>query len=110
MSNPLKLVSGDNLPNVQVTMTDKATGVPVDISDPATLITVKMRALGSTAILATLPGTLVTNGLDGMFTFAFPGNALNVPAGQYEFEINLNFGGNVQRVYDVIRAQIRSGF
>lgn len=110
MSNPLKLVSGDNLPNVQVTMTDKATGLPVDISDPLTTITVKMRALGTAAILATLPGALVTNGTDGMFSFAFPGNSLSVPAGQYEFEINLNFNGNVQRVYDVIRAQIRAGF
>lgn len=110
MSTPLRLVSADNLPNVQATLTNQTTGKAIDISDPATVVTVRMRALNGTAILATVQGLPVNTGTDGIFSFGFPGNALDVPAGQYEFEVSVSFNGSVETVYDTIKAQIRTSF
>lgn len=110
MSDIIKLVSGDNLPNIQVTLTNKQTGLPIDLSPSNTVITVKMRTVGTTVVLATLNGTLVNTGTDGLFSFAFPGTALLVPAAQYEFEIDVSFNGAIETVYDLIRAQVRARF
>lgn len=111
MSNtPLRLVSGDNLPNVQATLTNQSTGKAIDISDPNTVVVVRMRALGTTLILATLQGTVVNTGTDGIFSFGFPGNSLVVPPGQYEFEVSVSFNGNLETVFDTIKAQIRTSF
>lgn len=107
---PIKLVSGDNLPNVQVTLTNETTGLPIDLSPANTLITVKMRALGTTTVLATLQGSLVNTGTDGLMQFGFPGSALNVPAGAYEFQISVSFNGNIETVYETLKAQIRTAF
>jgi hypothetical protein len=110
MSDIIKLVAGDNLPNIQVTLTNKSTGAAIDLSPIGTVITVKMRTVGTTAVLATLSGTPTNGGADGVFSFAFPGTALLVPAAQYEFEISVSFNGAVETVYDLIRAQVRARF
>lgn len=105
------LVAGDNLPAVQVLLTDKTTGLPLNMSAAGTTVTVKMRAAGTTTVLATIPGNFdATNGVDGIFTFAFAGNTLNVAPGLYEFEIVINWNGSEQTVFDILRARVRAAF
>lgn len=104
------LVAGDNLPAIKLLLTDEATGAPINMSAAGTTVTVKMRAAGTTTVLATAPGVFVTNGSDGLFTFAFAGNTLSVAPGYYEFEININWNGQIQRVFDILRAQVRAAF
>lgn len=107
---PIKLVTGDNLPNVQVALTNDTTGLPIDLSPANTLITVKMRALGSTTVIASLQGTIVNTGTDGLMEFGFPGSSLNVAPGAYEFQISVSFNGLIETVFDTLKAQIRQAF
>lgn len=108
---PIKLVTGDNLPNVQVALTDDTSGKAIDLSPANTLITVKMRALGSTTVIATLQGSIVNApGTDGLIEFGFPGSSLNVAPGAYEFQISVSFNGLIETVFDTLKAQIRQAF
>lgn len=108
---PIKLVTGDNLPNVEVALTDEFTGLPIDLSPANTVITVKMRQLGKTTILATLQGTVVNApGTDGIMEFGFPGSSLQVAPGSYEFQISVSFNGLVETVFETLKAQIRQAF
>lgn len=105
------LVAGDNLPAVQVLLTDEATGNPLNMSAAGTTVTVKMREAGTTNVIATIPGNFdATNGADGIFTFAFAGETLQVGPGIYEFEIIVNWNGSTQTVFDILRARVRAAF
>lgn len=110
MSTDLLLVAGDNLPAIQVLLTDQTTNKPLDMSPAGTTVSVKMREAGTTNVLSTIPGNFVTNGSDGLFTFAFAGNTLNVQPGLYEFEVIVNWNGSTQTVFDVLRARVRAAF
>lgn len=115
------LVAGDNLPNVQVALTNSVTGKPIDLSangngGTAATIVVKMREAGQTTILAQLPGNFITDvgdgtdGNNGIIQFMFAGSSLQVTAGVYEFEVDINFNGQIQTVFDILRARVRSRF
>lgn len=110
MNDVMKLVAGDNLPAVGVQLVHSFDNSPVDLSQIGTVITVKMRQYGKTAILATLQGLPLTTGTDGKMQFAFPGSALQVAPGMYEFEIAVSFNGSVETVFDTLKAQIRARF
>ncbi len=114
MSSTILLVEGDNLPNVQVTLTNTATGKPLDLSAATNgftpTLTAKMRQMGTTTVLAVIPVTFVNSGSDGLVEFAFAGNTLQVAAGMYEFEIDINWNGSIQTVFDTLRARVRQRF
>lgn len=108
MSDIIKLVQGDTLPTITVTLTDEFTGVAVDLTG-ATVV-VKFRAAGSTTLLTTLACTLV-GAAAGIFSFSFPSPALDVDPGLYEGEIQVTFsGGEIQSVYDVLKFRVREDF
>jgi hypothetical protein len=109
------LVAGDQLPNVQIALTNQLTGAPTDLSAAgnngvAATVAVKMRQAGTTTVLAELPGNFVNDGSDGLVAFMFVGTALQVGAGIYEFEVDINFNGLTQTVYDLLRARVRARF
>lgn len=110
MAEVIKLVANDNLPQIQITLTDDVTGNPIDLSDPLTVINVKFRAAGAATILATLPCTKKTTGIDGIVLFSFPGATLAVAAGAYEGEIEISFNGLIQTVYESLKFRVRSDF
>lgn len=110
MNDVIHLVSGDNLPNIGVQLTRSLDGGPVDLSQAGTVITVKMRQYGHTAILTQLQGFPINSGTDGKMQFGFPSNTLAVPAGLYEFEISVSFNGSIETVFDTLKAQIRARF
>lgn len=107
MSGVIKLVQGDNRPYIKLTMTN-ADGSPVNVAN-ATVV-VKFRAVNTTAVLSVLPCTPVGDGTDGVVLFNFPGNALDVAPGQYEGEIEIDFDGSYQTVYDVLDFVVRQQF
>lgn len=107
MSNQIRLVQGDNLPYIRVALKN-ADETPLDVSD-ATVV-VKFRAAGSTTTLSVIPCNFVTDGTDGFVVFNFPGTTLNVPAGAYEGEIEINFVGQIQTVYNLLKFLVREDF
>ena len=105
----IKLVQGDQRPYIQMTLTNPD-GSPVDVSNAGTFVTIKFRAAQSTTTLSTIPCLKVNGGADGVVSFNFPGTTLNVPPGQYEGEIEINFSGEYQTVYDVLNFVVRQQF
>lgn len=107
MSSRIRLVQGDNRPYIRLTLR-QADGVPMNLTD-ATVV-VYFRRAGEAAILATLPCTKVGGGATGEVSFNFPGNTLNVEPGAYEGEIEVNFDGEKQTVYEVLKFSVRAQF
>lgn len=107
MSSRIRLVQGDNRPYIRLTLR-QADGAAMNLTD-ATVV-VYFRAAGAPAILATLPCTKINGGAAGEVSFNFPGNTLNVEPGAYEGEIEVNFGGEKQTVYEVLKFSVRAQF
>lgn len=108
MADKIKLVKGDNRPYIKLTLTNPD-GNPVNVSG-STTVSVKFRAAGTTTVLTTLTCSKPNGGSDGVVVFNFPGATLNVEPGQYEGEVEIDFGGERQTVYDVLKFQVRADF
>lgn len=109
MSTKIKLVSGDTRPFIRITLTEKD-GKPINVSDVDTVVRVYFRAVGSTQILSTLICSKPNGGEDGVVLFNFPPGALNVEPGPYEGEIEIDFGGETQTVYQPLKFTVREQF
>lgn len=108
MSEKIKLVQGDTLPQIRATITDDETGLPINIAGATA--TMKFRAAGSTTLLDTLTG-VVTDGPNGVVVFSWNEETLDVPAGDYEGEIEfVMVSGGTQTVYDPIKFKVREDF
>ena len=109
MTEKIKLVQGDTRPQVQVTITDETTGEAVDITGATVLM--KFRKAGTTALLDTLTG-YVTDGANGIVVFVWNPTTLDVDAGDYEGEVEVEFdsGAGTQTVYDVLKFKVREDF
>ncbi len=110
MSEKIKLVQDDTRPALVCTITDEATGAPVNVTG-ATVV-MKFRAVGTTTLQATVPGA-VSDGAAGQVVFypaAAPAMLQGTP-GDYEGEIVITFpDGQVQTVYDVLKFKVRADF
>lgn len=109
MANEIKLVRGDNRPYIKITLTD-ADGAPIDLSAGTTSVSVRFRSVTSETILATLATTKLNGGTGGEVQFNFPGATLDVPAGNYEGEIEISFNGEKQTVYQPVKFVVREKF
>lgn len=111
MSDVIRLVQNDSKPDIVLTLTDEATGLPIDLSAFDTSIDVKFRAAGSSTLLSTISCTKFTTGVDGKVTFNFAGGVLDVDPGMYEGEIQITYGSNgTQTVFDVLKFRVRGEF
>lgn len=108
MADRIKLVQGDSLPIITLTLR-QSDGSPLDVSDPATLVRVYFRAAGTTEVLSELPCTKV-NGAQGVVSFGFFDGELDVDPGAYEGEVEVDFDGATQTVYEVLKFQVRAQF
>jgi len=106
----IKLVQGDNLPEVTLTLTDRQTGDPLDLSASTTVIVVKLRAASGTTVLSTLTCSKPNGGSDGVVKFYFPANTLDIPAGNYQGEIEINYNGQYLTVFDLLQFVLRAEF
>lgn len=117
----LKLVSGDTLPDLRLTVKDANTGAtgksydendsstwaPMDITDGSCKLYI--REVGSTTILKSLLG-IIQDGENGVVVFSFQGSPFE-SSGVYEGEVEVTFsGGGVQTLYDLIKFNVRDEF
>ncbi len=110
MADKIKLVQGDTFPIVRLTLTDPVTGSAINLSDSTTSIKVYFREAGTTTILATISCTKVNGGSTGQVQFNFSSGVLNVEPGAYEGEIEINFDGQTQTVYELLKFTVRKQF
>lgn len=104
----IKLVQGNNLPYIRLTLTDQATGSPINLSDGSVAVRVLFKAAGSDTVLSTITCEKVNGGATGIVRFNFANDELEVDPGMYEGEVELDFDGLIQTVYDVLKFGVRS--
>lgn len=109
MSN-IKLVQGDELPYVKLTLTDSSTGNAINLSDSGVTVRVYFRAAGDTTVLSTITCEKVDGGANGQVRFNFSNGVLDVEPGLYEGEVEIDFDGQFQTVYQVLKFNVRSQF
>lgn len=102
----IKLVRGDNRPYIRLRLKD-VDGNPIDLNDST--VRVYFRAAGTTTVLSTITCS-ITDATEGEVTFNFPGTTLNVEPGLYEGEVEVDFGPEVQTVYEVLKFNVRDQF
>ena len=107
MADVIRLVKGDELPIIQLTLTDDVANQVLDISAATTTVSVRFRKAGTTTLLNTIACTKSTDGTDGQVEFDFQGGVLDVDPGQYEGEIVVDFNGSSQTVYELLTFRVR---
>ena len=110
MADVIRLVKRNSKPDIIVTLTDDNTGSAIDLSAGTTSVTVKFRKQNTTTVLSTINTSKVGGGITGQIQFDFAGGVLNVDAGMYEGEVNIDFNGSIQTVYDLIKFRVRDNF
>lgn len=125
MTAKLKLVQGDTLPAVILSVVDKTTGDPLDLSLATCLL--KVRAVGSDElkdeiVCGKLPGWVNPDGElieDAPYDVAGAGGRLIAywnddsldTAGEFEGEVECTFPDDkIQTVYEVIKFTVRPQF
>ena len=110
MADVIKVVKGDELPIITLTLTDDVANTPLDLSNVNTTVSVKFRAVNTTTVLSTIACSKLNNGTDGKVTFNFTGGVLDVDEGMYEGEIIVNYNGSLHTVYDLLKFRVRGSF
>lgn len=110
MADTIKLVQGDELPQITLTLRDDVGNAALDLSAATTTVTIKFKLKGGTTTLSTITTTKLTDGSDGKVYFDFSGGVLDVDPGEYEGEIVIDFNGSVQTVYDTLNFRVRDNF
>ena len=121
--NTIRLVSGDTLPEINITLKDSNTAAPgatLDPSDPATwaimdlstALSVKMnfRKIGDTTIHETITCSVVGDGSAGNVIMRWTATSLADISGDYEGEIVVNYTGDKVTVADLLKFDVRAGF
>jgi hypothetical protein len=104
MADKIKLVQGDNLPYIKLSLKNP-NETALDVSD--CVVRVYFRAKGQPTILSTFICTKPNGGADGVVVF---NPTLNVEPGYYEGEVEIEFGGLKQTVYETLQFQVRAQF
>lgn len=120
----IRLVSGNTLPELNITLRDSntaASGQTLDATDPTTweiinltsvaTVVMKFRKIGSTVLKATLPCTIVTPAINGNVIMQWTSASLDGIVGEYEGEILITYNnGKIISVRDLLKFDIRAGF
>lgn len=107
MADIIKLVKGDELPQITLTLTDDVSGSAVDLSASTTSVSIKFKLRGTSTTLSTINTSKLTDGSDGKVYFNFAGGVLDVDPGEYEGEIVIDFNNSLQTVYDTLNFRVR---
>jgi hypothetical protein len=120
-SETIKLVVGDTLPELVVTLKDSntaASGKTLDVEDSSTWAPINLtsgsvkliiRKVGETNLTATITMTL-TDASNGVATCVFPSGTWTA-AGTYEGEVEFtNSSSKVQTVQDLVKFVVRDDF
>ena len=110
MSTRIKLVQGDNLPYIKLTLTEPSTGAAINVSESDVVVRVYFRAADTDEVLSTITCEKVNGGATGQVRFHFPDGVLDVEPGLYEGEVEIDFDGQKQTIYDTLKFNVRSQF
>jgi hypothetical protein len=119
----INLVSGDDKPELNFTIKDSntaASGATLDEDDSDTWAPIDItnqtirfifRALGGDSILDTIICSKTSPYTDGKFFMQWNATTLDVDAGTYEAEIEMeDSSGNKQTVFDKLKFKVRDDF
>jgi hypothetical protein len=109
MSSVINLVQGDNRPFVTLSLTDDA-GSAIDLSDTTTTVRIYFRSVQSKEVLTIISTTKVNDGVTGKVIFNFPGDTLEVKPGHYFGDVEIDFDGEVQTVFEPLQFHVREKF
>jgi hypothetical protein len=125
MSTRIKLVQGDTRPAVVISLKDQ---YGTAISCAGSTVRLYFKRAGSSSVLTTITGVLLTGYLNedgtiniaepynvpgggGRVSFSWPVGALDVPAGDYQGEVEITFSdGGIHTVFDVLKFKVRADF
>lgn len=93
-----------------LTMTNSVSGQPLDLSSASTVVRLYFRAAGQEQVLSTIVCSKVGTGATGQVQFSFPGETLNVAPGAYEAEVEVDYDGQKQTVYETLKFSVRQQF
>lgn len=82
MTDQIKLVQGDDLPYINISLTDSVTGAPINLSDSSIVVRVFFKSVLKKTVLATIVCEK-TDPVLGKVRFNFSGGVLNVSPGTY---------------------------
>lgn len=118
----IKLVRGDTLPQLTITLKDSntaATGATLDANDPTTwapinltgaTVLVKIKQVGSSAVKEELPAYTFGDPADGIVFMGWTSTALDT-AGEFTGEIEITYsGGGVLTVYKQLSFVVREDY
>ena len=107
VNDRIGLVQGDDLPFIRLQFSDGQTGAPLNLSDPEVVVHVHFRGHRQSAIRFSAVCEKVDGGTQGVVRFNFANGLLDVPPGLYEAEVEIDFEGQKQTIYDPIRFVVR---
>ena len=105
------LVQGDDAPQIRVVLTRENTGLAIDVSDAT--VTLKFRKKGTGTVLSTLTSIAPSEEkIDGVAIFNWGATDLDVPAGNYEGEIEVHFTLEdvTETIYETLDFVVREDF
>jgi hypothetical protein len=108
MAEKIRLVQGDTYPQVKVTLTEENSGQAIDLTGAT--VTLHFRAVGGTTALFSRNGYVnPETAINGEAIFQWQAGDLNVPAGDYEGEIEAVWStiGARQTVYELLKFKVR---
>lgn len=110
MAETIKLVQGDELPQITLTLRDDVANAALDLSPVGTSVSIKFKLKGGSSVLSTISTAKSTDGSDGKVYFDFSGGVLDVDPGEYEGEIVVTTSSGTQTVYDTLSFRVRDNF
>lgn len=110
MAEVIKLVQGDSRPSLVVTLTDKHTGFPINLTEASVVL--KFREQGALIVTGIVPGSIIDPpGGICIFNWGSVPGILDGTPGVYEGEIEITYQGTVtQSVYELIYFYLREQF
>lgn len=105
------LVQGDDAPQIKVTLTRDNTGDIIDVSDAT--VRLKFRKKGTSTVLTTLTSVAYAEDkIQGIAVFNWGATDLDIPAGNYEGEIEILFDIDsvTETIYETLDFVVREDF
>jgi len=105
------LVQGDDAPQIRVVLTRDNTGLAIDVSSATVVL--KFRKKGTGTVLSTLTSIAPSEEKpDGVAIFNWGASDLDIPAGNYEGEIEIHFTLEdvTETIYEMLDFVVREDF
>lgn len=103
----IPLVQGDTLPYINIVLTTQPDNAPLDVSDPSVVVRVYFYDAEAGTALSTIVCEKVSP-TEGKVRFCFDNGVLDVPEGAYEGEVEIDFDGRTQTIFETLKFIVRS--